>query len=231
MKEHPDRSIAKYCLGRLSRVNIHDENKDFIFDFMIHCFNLEPSSIPKVIEILCDRFSVFSRGALGPVRTPVLQQAAMQVLEKGIALQNASEIAWALWTCIVFGLQVNEDIFAKVIEISDPIVALVALDANSRGIVDGAHAFPSWESYLTHDNLYEEMWLLAYEAAMHGWLTPLDPNFIDTSDQFKILKDDNVFFYDNAANPVDLVPKLPDVEPAENAPDFGPDWDQEFTYF
>lgn len=231
MKEHPDRSIAKYCLGRLARIGIHDENEDFVFDFLIHCFNLEPSSIPKVIELLCDRFSVFSRGVLGPVRTPILQQAAMQVLEKGIAIQHASEVAWALWTCIVFGLQIDEGLFAKVTEIQDSIVALIALDAHSRGIVDGTHTFPSWEPYLTHDNLHEEMWLLAYEAAMHGWLTPLDPNFIETSDQFKILKDDNVFFYDDTTDPVDLVPKLPDIEPAEDAPDFEPDWDVESLYF
>ena len=206
---NPDSSIAKYCISRLGNINIFGGNKEFVFNFIIQCYILEPSAIPRIIEYLNSRDADIKDKSYNK---EVLKNAAMQVIEKGKSLYHTNEIAWALWTCIVFNLPIDNDIFSSIINIEDSIVALVALDAYNRGLVGAKIEFPFWTSHLTRENLCEEMWLLAYESTIKGWLVPPDHNFITSSNHFKILKDKNVLFYDNPTDPKSLVLKLPELE-------------------
>jgi hypothetical protein len=51
---------------------------------------------------------------------------------------------------------------------------------------------------LIEDNLINEFWLFTYEATYKGWLTS-PSNILNTNEYFKILKNEDVFFYDESA--------------------------------
>lgn len=78
----------------------------------------------------------------------------------------------------------------------DSIVALLTLDAQSRGLISKGLNTSLWETYMQDEkNLYDSMWLLTYEANIKGWLTPtIDP--IAKDKNFEFLRQHKVEFYD-----------------------------------
>lgn len=63
-------------------------------------------------------------------------------------------------------------------------------------------------NYLTHDQLYQEHWIFAYEALKKGSLTSRT-NYLSSDPFFSILSNSNVEFYDStlqvkSANPTEV---------------------------
>ena len=54
---------------------------------------------------------------------------------------------------------------------TDDVVALLALETQSKGLFEAALDVGGWEALVGADgSLQSSHWLLAYEAAQHGWL-------------------------------------------------------------
>jgi hypothetical protein len=111
-------------------------------------------------------------------------------------LQHGFEVAWSLWTARSLGIDLPANVGNAVVKVDDDIVALVALDLQSEGLLPSLNA-TMWASRMTAENLYSEHWLLAYEAFVKGWLPSIDGTDYVSADQFfSILKAANVEFYD-----------------------------------
>jgi hypothetical protein len=52
----------------------------------------------------------------------------------------------------------------------DPVVALLALDCERHGLVSKPLDKTLWSLHMTPDALYDEHWLLSYEANIKNWL-------------------------------------------------------------
>jgi hypothetical protein len=65
-----------------------------------------------------------------------------------------------------------------------------------------------WASHMTADALYDEFWLLAYEANFKGWLRSAGRvDYVAQDPNFGFLKANNVCFYDtNRATPIQNAP-------------------------
>jgi hypothetical protein len=80
------------------------------------------------------------------------------------------------------------------------VCALLTLDLNERDLIKGGIDKIFWTKFLTKENLYSDMWLLAYEADFKGWLEGIDKNFIEKDHFFRKLKELKVSFYDERVN-------------------------------
>jgi hypothetical protein len=86
----------------------------------------------------------------------------------------------------------------------DDIVALLALDADSRGLFpSGTLDKHQWATTVSHpDVMHGEHWLLAYESNRQGWLSA---PAVSGDPEFKAIRKAGVSFYDASQN----VPQFP----------------------
>jgi len=121
------------------------------------------------------------------------------VIETQGPRQEGSEVAWALWGCIAWGISLSADAGRILGGMDDDVVALLALEAESRQLLpNGALDKTGWSTAVNHaDALTGEHWLLAYEALRQGWLqSPVlagDPVFLAMANA-------GVGFYDTTQN-------------------------------
>jgi hypothetical protein len=67
-----------------------------------------------------------------------------------------------------------------------------------------------WESQMTTSGLYDEHWLLAYEANIKGWLpNPRGKDYVKSDQNFGYLKSEGVFFYDEKLAALNTQGQLP----------------------
>jgi hypothetical protein len=78
----------------------------------------------------------------------------------------------------------------------DDFVALLALDADSRGTFQGPLDKTPWEILVDYDEVLRgPHWLLAYEATYKGWLTSAQSR-VAGDPFFSVPQGRDVFFYD-----------------------------------
>ena len=74
-------------------------------------------------------------------------------------------------------------------EMDDDVIALLALDARSKGLTPSGLTFPKWSNYMRTDELMGEHWLLSYEANLTGWLPSISvPDHVSRGANFRFLK-------------------------------------------
>lgn len=94
-----------------------------------------------------------------------------------------------------FAIDLSSDVAAAVSRMEDDVVALLALDANSRGhFPPNALDVTRWAQLVALPGaLEDEHWLLSYEANGHGWLVCAA---VATHSFFGVLQQNGVRFYD-----------------------------------
>jgi len=110
-----------------------------------------------------------------------------------------NEVAWALWAAIYWNLHIGKKAAVALSNMTDPVVAVIALDAHQRGLIPNDLDTTRWEQFLNREALYEPQWLLAYEANVKGWLPQKGKTDYVASDScFGLMKAAGVSFYDPA---------------------------------
>ncbi len=61
------------------------------------------------------------------------------------------------------------------------------------------------EKIFRKEQLYDDHWLLAYEAVIKDWIAPSE-DYIENDPFFKSLKDDEVSFYDTTISKITPIP-------------------------
>lgn len=112
-------------------------------------------------------------------------------------LGHGSEVAWALWLSLAFQVPVTQPATVALSNMEDCLVALLALDARSRGLIGPGLGTQAWEDAMTTAALRSEWWLLSYEAYLQGWLPSKGTaNHIAPEPFFQDLLAARVSFYD-----------------------------------
>jgi hypothetical protein len=130
------------------------------------------------------------------------KEAAGEVIEALILthspIRNASEVAWGLWAAISLEVELSAAVGGGVSRMDDDFVALLALDASSRGLFRDHNLDVSyWEEVTDYDEVLNgPHWLLAYEGSVRGWIDAPEKR-IDESEFFKMLRKRRVRFYDD----------------------------------
>jgi len=79
---------------------------------------------------------------------------------------------------------------------SNSTIALLLLDARATEALDKAVALDHFEKLMTKESLYDENWLLAYEANLKGWLPSLEiGDHVDRDPIYAHFKKQRITFY------------------------------------
>ena len=115
-------------------------------------------------------------------------------------LGHSSEVSWGIWGLIQFEQKVNTQNVKLLTETQDPLVALVALDANDRGLISDELDTSSWRDSLELDDLYGKNWLLSYEGISQGWISfPELVAKLNDDPNWGLLRRHGCSFYDSTA--------------------------------
>jgi hypothetical protein len=213
-----DESVLQFAVARLRSVALDPANWALLQRLLLLCVIPEPACFPYVLEQIITRVNAGAAPIL-----PELEEIANTLIVDHSTLKHSSEVANAAWACLALGLRLHNKAVDRISQCDDPIVALLALDCERHGLVSKPLDKTLWSSHMTQDALYDEHWLLAYEANIKSWL----PN-VGTSDHviadtnFSFLKASGVFFYDaGLAAPVAAaavpLPTLPTVSVSAGA--------------
>jgi hypothetical protein len=111
-------------------------------------------------------------------------------------LYHGSEVAWSLWGAIAFDIPLHSTTASIVGEMDDSVVALLALDAEQRGLFQEKLDKAIWSQHMNAEGLYEDHWLLSYEANVKNWIPLTGRDYVNEDSRFSYLKRNGVEFYD-----------------------------------
>lgn len=216
---YADQSVLAYTIGRFVATNFEerhvvDKANWALFEGLILQSSVaEVATLPRVAYLLAwyDR-----RGY--PLNRSAISETLHSIIRSQADLTHGSEVAWAAWAAILLGVRLRAEAARSIEILDDDFVTVVALDANSRGLIPTLKN-AQWSKYMDRSGLEGPHWLLAYEALHHGWLVSKSGrDFVHGSETFAWLRGRNVCFYDEklAITPPAVTPGS--VGPAPSAP-------------
>lgn len=184
----------KYALVRSRDIEITDSEIWSPFQNLVwSAVSAEPTTMAAALDLLAEKSA--------QVDSPADKDSAAEVIE-GLLLahspvRNASEVAWGLWAAIALDVAMSADAARAISTMEDDFVALLALDADSRGLFPSGQLDSSgWETLTDYDAVLDgHHWLLAYEGAVRKWLEA-PATRIAQSKFFRELRRRRVRFYD-----------------------------------
>lgn len=199
-KDYPGDNVLAYAIGQFvaatfaERTVVFKENWREFEGLILQCAEAEPATLPRVTHLLA---WYVERGY--PVDRQTVRRTLQTIATTEGVSAHGSEVAWALWAAILLEITLSVPVGRAVSRMDDDIVALVALHAQSLGHLPGLDT-GRWLPHMSRTGLYEEHWLLAYEALHHGWLPSTTSRDYTRGDSlFGALRRNNVCFYDATA--------------------------------
>jgi hypothetical protein len=181
----PDHHVLAYAVGRVEREVWADDEMPTLQALLHQCATARPEAVAPVLRVLA-KFKVEDRN---------LDYVSLQVLLNDLVAfhsrrLNVNEVAWCVWAAMAFELELSAGVAEHISRLDDPFVALLALDAMSRGLLRGPLDTSRWKTEMTDRGLYGKHWPLAYEALRRGWLTSADgTDYIAHDDCYSFLRD------------------------------------------
>ena len=196
----PEKSVLRYAVARVQGLVVASNGWKAFQNCLLGAASADPATLPVVLGSLF-RVSEASHMVLSKV---ALAETFESIIVTHAPQAHGSEVAWALWGAIAWGVHLDGAIGSVVGDMDDDIVALLALEASSRGLLPtGALVTTRWQSVVADaDVLKSEHWLLAYESHLQGWFnTPA----VSSHSVFKPMFDAKISFLDKTKN----VPMFP----------------------
>jgi hypothetical protein len=208
----PDQSVLRYAIARFRGETVQPANVALFQDLLLYCISCEQGTMPHVLTQL-----VLLHNNGHKVGKAKLKEVLNSHIQYRAKMGRTGEVAWSLWGALAFGVQLKAASAKAVSKLDDSIVALLALDAEDRGLFNSKLDKSVWAKHMTQRSLYEEDWLLSYEANVKGWMSSLGGgDHVADDPNFGFLKTKGVEFYDlSQASPV--VPKATQPLPGVTA--------------
>lgn len=209
IRSNPREHVVKYALARLQTLAVHARNWDLYQSLLAGAVTVEPGAIQTYINILVRCFNA----GLRPSHA-LTESTLNTTIEVSAPLGHHHEVAWCLWAILSFGLTVQIPAADATAKVDNSAVALLALDADRGGFVPSGLDTTGWRSRMTQADLFDDQWLLSYEANVKGWLPSAGGGDHVASDvRFGYLKGLGVEFYQRvpmlAPPPVPVLPPVP----------------------
>jgi hypothetical protein len=189
--EYQDDPVIKYAIKRTSSLDIKPANWPLYESLLLQWATAEPG----VLEVSIDFLKHHADSGF-PIDRDKIRHVLQHIVRLHAPKGHTSELAWAVWGMILFQLPIDQDVVDLLNSIENPVVALLCLDARSQKLIDPTYDFKYWASLMNEAELTGPNWLLAYEAALKGWLPPIGgTDYLPTAKGFSYLKSNNVHFY------------------------------------
>jgi hypothetical protein len=189
-RSHTDENVMKYALRRSAGAVVDAENWPIYEAYIVKVARAYPNTMQTVAHIL----STYRQ--LGyKIDTKRVSAFCYNTIRENAPIANHSEVLWALWILKEFGIPLKNEIAKTVVSIDSAVCALVFLDLMSEGRVEGPIDLDHWRLSVNSDGLRGGMWLLAYEAAVKGWIPGVSTVFLANDAYFGPLEKLKVSFY------------------------------------
>lgn len=215
-RENPEDAVLQFAISLLQFETIHPENWSLFQKLLMLCSFPEPACFPGAIR------QIVLRKNLGMANLiPEIAEITNALVVTHSPLRHSSEVANAVYACIALGMTLGDAAVDAVSRCDDPVVALLALDCESRNLTTKKVDKTLWKSHMKAAALYDEYWLLAYEANIRNWLpNNRGKDFVAADPNFSSLKAAGVHFYDTTINlPVAQAVTSPVTPQASNGDD------------
>jgi len=197
LQEFPNEHVMKYGIARLRTLPVLDDEP--FQQLLCQAMVVEPGAVRESMQAL-----YYAQNHYGLVVDSVLLAKAVNAIaEQNAAVGHDYEVSWCLWAALTWTLQISPNAARAISLMENSVVAILALDALASGLfagggLDVAH----WQGRMATSELYEEQWLLAYEANVQGWLPSVGPgDHVAVDPNFAFLKNLGVRFYTRVVNP------------------------------
>lgn len=191
---HPDDAVLQFAIACTRFIVVHAANWQLYQRLLFLCVTPEPASLPYALEQIIVR-----KNAGAPPILPELEEILNKMIAQHAPLRHSSEVANAAWACLALGIPLGVDAVKAISQCDDSTVALLALDCEAHGLLSTPLNKTLWLSRMTTDDLYDEHWLLAYEANIKGWLPSASAgDHVAADPNFGLLKACGISFYDKA---------------------------------
>ena len=190
--QFPSDSVLTYAVRKVAQYadRLNEREWEVCRSLLLRSCLGEPTMLPALLELFERKPESWD--------TSDLQSLLIELCLYHAPLQHGFEVAWSLWLARTFLINLPEKIAAVLRKVDDDIVALVALDLESQGLLPKLNS-KLWMSRMTKDHLYSEHWLLAYEAYVQGWLSSIDgDDYVSEDPFFSILARGGARFYSSA---------------------------------
>jgi hypothetical protein len=213
---YPDTGVLKYTAGRIANIRVWKAHYEIAEDLLVQAARVEAGALPVVLNTILRQ----------PVVDAACKERRRNLLLKTIIehapQRHSSEVAWSVWGCIAQGFILSNEALRLLVKMEDSVCAMVALHARSLGLAESPAELDSLATALTSDELYDSRWMLAYEAAVRGWLVaPSGKDFVGDDVNFSKLKAAGVNFYDATKIALPPLPapklKLPSLEDGDSS--------------
>jgi len=194
-------NVLKYSLKRFYKEKILKKNIPLFESLLLKSTLVQSSCIPDVTTILLKNVGSGYKG-----KKERINRTISELIRIHSKFSNDFEISWALWLAKEMDLEIEKSVYDYLSQIDNPIVVLLILDLRENELIDDTINDKTWKKFLVKEQLYDDHWLLAYEALKKEWL-PASNDYIEEDPFFKRLKDNDVSFYNSVSAETVTVPE------------------------
>ena len=186
--------IINYGLTRFEygNVKIKKENWQIFLSLLLQTILIDPSNIKQIFKIILSY-----KTYVNPKSKERIASVLDKIITEHISLNHSFEVSWSLWFYKSFNIKCKSETISSVLKSHDEISKLVALDLiDSKLFLGKKPTLTELAKSLTSQSLFDEHWILAYEAYKKNWLDFKGRNILSSNDFFNILNYYDISFYD-----------------------------------
>jgi hypothetical protein len=199
---NPADHVVKYGLARIKNEQINPLNWQLYQALLSSTVIAQPYAVDHYVNCL-----VTSTLAGHIIQNDLVGMTLNSILQQSIPLGHTHEASWALWGLLAFGLQVENASASAISESEQSPIVLLALDAESRGLIPAGLNKNKWLPKMCGSELYGEEWLLSFEANVKGWLpSTTQVDHVAADSNFGFLKTAGIEFYSSPSSPPQAAP-------------------------
>lgn len=190
--KNPTENVLNFAVKVSSNFVVRANEWPIYEGFLLRAARLNATTLPIVTRILSHHRqagTALSRGAISKLISDVIVRSS--------PFSFHFEVSWALFLAKTLGYQVSANAARLLGDLESSICALLALDCASNGLIPTGLNTTKWRQQLNADGLKSNLWLLAYEADLKGWLRPTSAGFVQADAFFSVLRQKNISFYDS----------------------------------
>ena len=189
--EFPDEAVLRFSLVRLAHLRMTTECWGLLQNYLFQCALNQPETLRVVVSNLL-RARFLDGQTVDRIR---LKHTLNTIVETAAPLGHSSDVAWALWTMLLFRCRLSRAAANELKHLQDSVGSCLACELNERGLWPGKFDLPELRAaLLVPGSLYDDQWLIAYEAARRGWLGRSSRD-LSTDPCFKYLDSSDVSFF------------------------------------
>ena len=186
--DHRQAPVLRYAIARCRREDLEPQSWPVYQQLLLQCALLEVGALRYVAAELRTR-----RDEGHEVSGDLVQDVVSKIIGRHVPLGHGNEVAWAIWLTVLLNVPLAKDAVELIPDLDDPLVPVLALYAEERGLTAATLDRARWDEHARPDALDGDYWLLSYEAIRRGWLQGGSMN-LHGHPVFRFLQDHDVTF-------------------------------------